>query len=436
MTAVRLDRGVVFVVVCQVVGRVGRHCEHLARVRVERNSRAALAVSGEIACQRFLGDFLQVKVNRGDNIVAGLGSCSGGLLGNSRTAKVGLHRAGACRAVQVGLERALQTGFADEIAHLVACLVLVRAAVFVGIPLVGGQGADRAEQVRGGGGVVLADGFALDFNALKICAVLLDIGDQIHRHIVRERVGRLIAEADRAHAVIDADHRAGIRKREIGRHAEVFLHIGAHGVDKLGRGDQLGRIHLCRLINGVAVLVGLGVGFIGLLGGVYRCRNRIQTERLGAVLHITRQFGQRCAVVGERRGLRDRQPVVDGRNRRRVRRNRLRGVGRGVRGRIRAVCGIRRGVTRGIGGSSRLCGILLGGRVHGCGLDTVRQIEQGIKPLVVAIPEGRVDEHERKAGVVGDERPAVAVEDLTAGCGNRRRGGEKLRRAADILFAV
>lgn len=103
---------------------------------------------------------------------------------------------------------------------------------------------DRAEQVRGGGGVVLADGFALDFNALKICAVLLDIGDQIHRHIVRERVGRLIAEADRAHAVIDADHRAGIRKREIGRHAEVFLHIGAHGVDKLGRGDQLGRIHL------------------------------------------------------------------------------------------------------------------------------------------------------------------------------------------------
>ena len=288
MAVVRLDGGVVFVVVCQVVGRVGRHREHLARVRVERNSRAALAVGRQIAFQRFLGDFLQVKVNRGDNIVARFGSRSGGLLGNSRTAKVGLHRAGACRAVQVGLERALQTGLADEIAHLVACLVLVRAAVFVGTPLVGGQGADRAEQVRGGGGVVLADGFALDFNALKIRAVLLDIGDQVHRHIVRERVGRLIAEADRAHAVIDADHRAGIRKREVGRHAEVFLHIGAHGIDKLGRGDQFGRIHLRRLINGVAVLVGLGGGLARLLSSVYGRRNRIQTERLGAVLHITR----------------------------------------------------------------------------------------------------------------------------------------------------
>ena len=286
MAAVRLDGSVVFVVVCQIVGRVGRHREHLTGVRVERDSRAALAVGGEVACQRFLGDLLQIKVNGGDNIVTRLGRRRGGLLGDSRTAEVGLHRAGACRAVQEGLKCALQTGFADEVAHLVAVFVLVGTAVGVRTPLVGGQGADRAEQMRGCGGVILADGFALNLNALKIRAVLLDVGDQVHRHIVRERVGRLVAEADRAHAVIDADHRACIRKRKVGRHAEVFLHIGAHGVDKLGRRDQLGRVNLRHLIDGVAILVGLGIGLIGLLGSVYRCRNRIQTERLCAVLHI------------------------------------------------------------------------------------------------------------------------------------------------------
>ena len=41
MAAVRLDGGVVFVVVCQIVGRVGRHREHLAGLDVHDNGAAA-----------------------------------------------------------------------------------------------------------------------------------------------------------------------------------------------------------------------------------------------------------------------------------------------------------------------------------------------------------------------------------------------------------
>ena len=188
-------------------------------------------------------------------------------------------------------------------------------------------------------------------------------------------------------------------------------------------------------INGVAVPVGLGVGLARLLGSVYGRRNRIQTERLGAVLHITRQFGQRCAA-GERRGLRDRQPVVDGRNRRRVRRETACAVSIGVSEDVSVVPSAASAeVSLEVGGSSRILRHSCFAVASTARSDTVRQIEQGIKPLVVAVPEGRVDEYERNAGVVGDERPAERSR-ISPRAAETVDVVVKLRRAADIIFAV
>ena len=107
------------IVVRKAVRRVGRHREHLACIRVERDRRAAPAVSGKVFRERTLRDLLQIEVKGRHDVVSRPGR-RGGLLRDLAAAEVGLHRARTGRAVQIALERFFQTGLADDRGHLIA----------------------------------------------------------------------------------------------------------------------------------------------------------------------------------------------------------------------------------------------------------------------------------------------------------------------------
>ena len=78
------------IIVRKAVRRIGRHRKHLARIRVERDRRAAPAVSGKVFRERTLRDLLQIEVKGRHDVVARPGRC-GGLLRDLVAAEVGLH---------------------------------------------------------------------------------------------------------------------------------------------------------------------------------------------------------------------------------------------------------------------------------------------------------------------------------------------------------
>ena len=82
--------------------------------------------------------------------------------------------------MQVRLQRKFQAGLADGVVHVVAFLFAVRPAAQRAVPFLSVDWADRAEQMRRIGRIVLAHSFALYVYALVILMVLLDVRDQVH----------------------------------------------------------------------------------------------------------------------------------------------------------------------------------------------------------------------------------------------------------------
>ena len=230
----------------------------------------------------------------------------GGLLRDRVAAEVGFDRARAGRAVQIAFERLFEAGLAHDRGHLVAGKRLIGV-----LPLARVHHAHRAEHMSGGCRVVLAHSFALHLNARIVLVMLLDVGDEVHRNIVREGEGDGLAEADLTHTVIDADHRAHIVRRKTGRQTELFGHVFPHGRDEIRGGNQLCRVNPLYLVDFVAVRVIFRRGLPRLLD---RALHGTEAERVAAVLDVG---GKRRHAVGGclrrvdvGRGRRNRQHIV------------------------------------------------------------------------------------------------------------------------------
>ena len=213
--------------------------------------------------------------------------------------------------------------------------------------------------------------------------MLLDVGDEVHRNIVREGEGDGLAEADLAHAVIDADHRAHIVRRKTGRQTELFGHVFPHCRDEIRGGNQLCRVNPLYLVDFAAVRVIFRRGLPRLLD---RALHGAEAERVAAVLDVG---GKRRHAAGGclrridvGRGRRNRQHIVQERVRFLV--FRLSAIG------ILAV----RGALLRFRGGKHLCHVARDIQARRIRLHALRKVEQLVEAVAFVLPEVGIHQNE------------------------------------------
>ena len=212
-----------------VIGRVRREGEHLAGLHAHHDGRAAALAAvgvhhaGDRPLKALLGGGLQVDVECQRHGAARLGLLAVKFAGFF-AAGVGRDDLRAVRALEIGLERLLHARLADEGVHGIALVLIADVArLLVAVPLLGPDRADVAEDVRGVGRVVYADGRGSGRHALELPVDHLT--DQLDGDVACEGVFHVL-NAAQLQPVAHADNQPRVAVAERAVHAVVIAQDG------------------------------------------------------------------------------------------------------------------------------------------------------------------------------------------------------------------